>query len=761
MTAKFSTRPANPGGPAIHRSSAFDVQFGPRAASADEFAAGIELGVSSGEIELERLFRDCGGRSRIAGSLLQARVDAGIPPSDTDPDRTVAMLSPELSPIVAGTSRESAALYLLALFAWTPQITPSMVDLVHAAFAAAEVATSATSEELTSLLTADGLLTASADTDVVFTVPDLIRALMRRVTSVDANLAEKSPREALGAAISDSIGRQSSDRREGLTEVVELVLELRDWHVLERGWARRSVNVFIDVPSAIEAYLRVPEDVLAKNPILTLARSAARRIDSTRTRLGTDIVPTLVSATDFSSIVLPEMHGLLSAETERRLTADEVTVVTMLEARTHRLNRENEAALKVIEVGRERLRHLGPGEPGPTLMLQAELNLEHGRNLVVAGRFPEAMRVLQRVVQFAEIYAPNSPHPLLAGLVETALAGMGQGHGSDMDRYLERAREDARRFGMAALPDEYTALCIELMRSLDRLDLDAAGRILTALDQAKPTQYLGPIPDVLRSLCSVYEGRASVAAKMLVESPQVRLLPTTGVPSSRFSAIVNIAGFVLAAAGEGKALQDLGDRLSPQSPGYSIVKARQAFVFGQHDPLWTATGQSLPGDQGPRVKSCAMALRADMLHHEGRSAEALEAFVDMLDYCAIAASVLAVTQLSKSAREALIPASADCSEWVAVARSFNSAKITAVVLQKRLLELPETSPVSPDFQTDLTPAEQSLLFAIDSSKSIAQIAREFGVVPGTLKNRLSALYRKLGVRSRAEAVAYAHRAQQR
>ncbi|WP_181275771.1 hypothetical protein [Brevibacterium oceani] len=191
------------------------------------------------ESELEQVFRASGGRTRIAASLLRARVEAGLPAGDTDPDRTVAMLSPELTPTVGAGSRESAVLYLLALFAWTPQITPSMVDLVHAAFAAAEVATSATPEELTSLLTAEGLLAASADTDVVFTVPDLIRALMRRVTSVDANLAEKSPREALGAAVSDSIGRQRSDRREGLTEVVELVVELRDWHVLERGWARR------------------------------------------------------------------------------------------------------------------------------------------------------------------------------------------------------------------------------------------------------------------------------------------------------------------------------------------------------------------------------------------------------------------------------------------------------------------------------------------------------------------------------------------
>nr|WP_253904056.1 LuxR C-terminal-related transcriptional regulator [Brevibacterium sp. CT2-23B] len=99
--------------------------------------------------------------------------------------------------------------------------------------------------------------------------------------------------------------------------------------------------------------------------------------------------------------------------------------------------------------------------------------------------------------------------------------------------------------------------------------------------------------------------------------------------------------------------------------------------------------------------------------------------------------------------------------WDAVARSFGPGKVAAGELRRRLLDLPETSQAVPDFQTDLTPTEQSLLFAIDSSKSIAQIAREFGVVSGTLKNRLSALYRKLGVRSRAEAVAYAHRAQHR
>ncbi|WP_206516250.1 helix-turn-helix transcriptional regulator [Brevibacterium linens] len=752
--AENVNRPSNSDG----SPSVFDAQFGPRAASANDFASALEPYGTLSDSDLERIFRASGGRVRIAASLVQARVEAGLPAGDTAPDRTVAMLSPSLNPTLADSSRESAALYLLALFAWTPTITSSMVDLVHAAYAAGKVANDSTPDDLTPLLTSAGLL-AVAPGDEVFTVPTFIRILMRRITAVDDGIAKRTPREALGMAVADVIGRQRADRREGLPELLDLVLEIRDWKILERGWARRSVNVFIDVPTSIEALLSVPEAVIAKNPILTLARSAARRIDSTRHVLGTDDPWQLMSATDFDSIVVPELHGRLT-DPSLPLSGDEVAVLTMLEARRHRLNRKYDAALDVIDVGRKRMLSLGDGEPGPTLMLQAELNLERGRNLVAAGRFTEATPVLQSVVHFAGIYTPNSPHPLLAGLVESALAGLGHGHGSEMDRCLERARENARRFGMDTLPDERTALSIELMRSLDRLDLNAAEDILGALDQAKPTQSLGPMPDCAKALYYVYRGWASIAAKLVTESSTVQIRPTgADGASARFSGIVNVVGFVLAAAGETKTLQDMSDRMSSANPGDSIVKARQALVFGQHDRLWTATGQALSSDQGPRLKSCAMALRADILHHEGQADQALETFVHMLDYCAIAASVFAVAQLSKAAREALIPASADFAEWEAVARSFHSADITADVLQQRLLELPETSPVAPDFQTDLTPAEQSLLFAIDSSKSIAQIAREFGVVSGTLKNRLSALYRKLGVRSRAEAVAHVHRQQ--
>src|SRR5699024_12528205 len=98
----------------------------------------------------------------------------------------------------------------------------------------------------------------------------------------------------------------------------------------------------------------------------------------TRLQHGSEGAPTVLAATDFDSIVLPELHGLLFASPEPVLTADDIAVLTTLEARTHRLNKDYKRALALLDAGRERLRRLGEGEPGPTLMLQAELNLEHG-----------------------------------------------------------------------------------------------------------------------------------------------------------------------------------------------------------------------------------------------------------------------------------------------------------------------------------------------------------------------------------------------
>src|SRR5699024_5949353 len=109
-----------------------------------------------------------------------------------------------------------------------------------------------------------------------------------------------------------------------------------------------------------------------------------------------------------------------------------------------------------------------------------------GRTIPGSDEAAAAGRPVRRDLH-PELTAPSADRTRRGGSGEH-----GHGQGSDMDRSLERARESARGFGMAELPNERTALCIEAMRRLDRLDTDAADRILAEVDEARPGQYLGP-----------------------------------------------------------------------------------------------------------------------------------------------------------------------------------------------------------------------------------------------------------------------------
>ena len=57
-----------------------------------------------------------------------------------------------------------------------------------------------------------------------------------------------------------------------------------------------------------------------------------------------------------------------------------------------------------------------------------------------------------------------------------------------------------------------------------------------------------------------------------------------------------------------------------------------------------------------------------------------------------------------------------------------------------------------DEMVELTPREQVVLEAIATSRTIEDIARSLHVSVNTVKSQTRSLYRKLGVRSRDEAV---------
>ena len=59
---------------------------------------------------------------------------------------------------------------------------------------------------------------------------------------------------------------------------------------------------------------------------------------------------------------------------------------------------------------------------------------------------------------------------------------------------------------------------------------------------------------------------------------------------------------------------------------------------------------------------------------------------------------------------------------------------------------------------ELTPRERDILVSAAEGRSVKQTARHLGIAPKTVENLQSRMFRKLGVRNRAQAVARAHAA---
>jgi DNA-binding CsgD family transcriptional regulator len=76
----------------------------------------------------------------------------------------------------------------------------------------------------------------------------------------------------------------------------------------------------------------------------------------------------------------------------------------------------------------------------------------------------------------------------------------------------------------------------------------------------------------------------------------------------------------------------------------------------------------------------------------------------------------------------------------------------------RLLNL-TNSPLQPEPVAGLTQQEVRILRLVGSGAGNDRIARELSIAPSTVRSHLKHVYRKLGLRSRAEAVSYAVRNQ--
>lgn len=736
----------------------FEPVFGPRMRKFTEFAQLVDGGFGASQGAAFELFEMCAGRLGIARTVIAGAEQAGVDVTTIDPQHYSALIGPQCLPVNDLQQESDPLLHLLELLAWLPSITPVAIRIAQDALSSGHHRIPVVNiEALISQLVLAGLLRLRDGQPGHYEMPSLIRVFTCR-TTLSKGGSVGCPRAALGKALENTYRSIQAAGDIGIEEILAMASEIEDWDLLEAIWSQHSANLFTDDLRVVaDAFRTVPEDVASDRPILALARHASGQIDTACRTSGTEDPGAVISTALLETLLVPSLSVGLDGLDAERFRANELIVLTVQSARALRLRGLPVEALEVIERGRIRVAEASASAQSASPLQVAELDCEYAAALRRNGRFAEALSALSKAIGTAETNAPGTLFPLLGALTARAQLHLLIGQGTEADRDLQSAAVLAAATGFTTALAGYAAHSTTVFRRLDQLDGPAAEKSLASARSTRTGFGSESVVLMGEGVHAVYSGRAGFAARMVEERRDGRPSWVDDVGSMHDSNVLNTLSFVYLAAGETAKVQRLLEQARPTAPGYGLAKARLHLALGQIGDMEALIPSLLIGFPGPRFKACVHALRAVGLQLRGRNDEALAEFDIVLDYSIIASTLLGIAQLPTSLRTFFVESSADSPAWQRLAQTFLDAPVAADDLQRRLLALPETMRTVDRPKHILSASEMSLLFALHERKSIAAIAKERGLVEGTVKNRLSALYRKLGVRNRAGALSVGER----
>lgn len=733
-----------------------DATFGPRIVGREEFGERLFGGDGLEPPVLDELFAQSGGRIRLAQSVVTSADSGGIDLNVLEPTTLEMLLPAAFQADPSESDADPLFLCLLQALSWLPKIDEPGIALARSAVELLQTAHFSTplgAQELLPELIVTGLLHIDAVGTVDFTIPDLVRAAARRLDTGARPAEGRTMKVMLGRALEMTYRTTASSDDARLDRILAICAEIEDWDLLESIWSGQGVNVFLgNISAATTSYLHVPDSVTASKPILAEARSAARQVSSVSSRLGSTDATAILPHVSFEMLDAPLEQVAADLESGP-YTANEIIVVTVYIARAQRFEGDTQSALNTLVAGWRLVGTRTATTGAASNYYRMELYREHALVSALRGRYQEALSLGLQAIRIGETALPESPYPLLAAYSSYARFQMLSGRGSRAERTLSKLETLKLSCGFIPALPEYLTATARLFRSLDQLDLASASRELDRAKAACPHSQNDVVLGMGEGLHAAYTGHASFYTKTLDE----QLGTASAQSNTPLDAMrLNLLSFVYLAAGETKPIQRILSTVRASSPGAVLAKARLNYVLGQIEDMDALIPLALVDSAGPRLKGSAHALRGAGLYSRQKYSQAKSEFDSALDYCAITSTLLPVAQLPRAMRSAFVTQTAGSERWNQLADSFVSAPVSAEVLRQRLLALPESITAATAREQLLDPAEISLLFMIESSRSIVSIAHELGLVEGTVKNRLSAMYKKMGVRNRRAAVDYGH-----
>jgi LuxR family transcriptional regulator, maltose regulon positive regulatory protein len=489
----------------------------------------------------------------------------------------------------------------------------------------------------------------------------------------------------------------------------------KDWVLLDSIRSRHGAVLTMTHPLGYRELLTtIPDDVLVRYPGLQLSKSLLsarrdRRLPVTVRQVGVALA---------SMAAARKARGAHASPLGRLWDLGVVMILQRLGGRDHA------AVAAAAEVARA-IENLSPSDSDSAASYLALAHSHIALTYLHAGQYGRALHHAQLDLEAAERYDNQweAAHALSIGSWALAI----QGDIVRAEQWLERARATTRPDGWQ---DTYIGTgyrLAEAIVALEHFDADTADRHLRALDYHAPTIEHWPFLAHIASQIALTRGTVRDGAHALAATVAARRRRSM---FGHLSAIVASARATLdSSLGNSRDARAI-DSADMSDPIARVTMARVALVDGQFERALTLAQPTIDAPWPPRETAEGLLIRALAANALGARAASAEALNDA---------------------EALMRRNGLRQPLMLVPHSQLSAAIEAAGSGISLVDVPDRFGVSRSVAA-LTRRELVVLQELAKSGNLDVIAAALVVSRNTVKGQVSSLYRKLGVRNRAEAI---------
>ncbi|MCF2572200.1 response regulator transcription factor [Brevibacterium sp. UCMA 11754] len=790
---------------------------GERATTVRSFATGLaDIAPQLPDAVWKSLFQQTSGHLLAGQAVLQGADSMGYDLSAVDADHYSDLPSADVLTQIRRQAPDSPELRFAHLLSFMRDINADTLAIAAGAMPhlgsfsipnAPEGTRPFDVSDLSAHLNEDGLLLPVLDRTGHHTIAPVVRTILRRLYDARDRHSESRSRRALGASAAEWLQAPAAYHSEGFDEALLRVAEAGEWNALTELWANRGHALMVDhFDATLEAFSKVPEAQAHNSAVLAEALGDCLQVDEVRRRLGVNDALTVLKEVNFEHAAVPTLDSQLERIKDGDFTVDDIMIMAIASMRRQKLLGRSDQGLHIARAAQELINDTRHLQSAATPLCEARFHLEYGITSMFVGDLTGSAQLLRRSIILTELASASSPYLLLPAHAYSALAHAMLGNGPSSDVHLRHFDElkDRARF---TSPHTLTAYSLaRMIRAMDALDLDEASQYSTRL--ADPAlghhSWLGVVR--YRSLFGILRSDVGIEGKRLQQAIDANRssLPADGLLLHTLQLTLVCLHL---AQGQTHLAQNVLLDAETESPYIILARAQLHLTIGEHGTAAHLANRVL--SQNPldlHAKAAARAVQAAGLLGKGELVESDSAFVDALEYCRIAASLIPVAMVPKSLRDQLIERSSSAAEWDLIAPVFPTGPGTVVdsgsadgpgptggpgsvadpsstdgpgsvedlrvgqarfgdgaiggpgglgageQLRQRLLSLGETLRIRAG-HTLLSPSQRQLLALLDTQSSVSAIAAELSLVEGTVKNKLSNLYARLGVRNRRDALA--------